>query len=196
MPLDFSAAYASVVKNLLTGDMDVAAQTLSAVPNWQAPADSQYIPRNVPMPMQVTVFRRDHFTCRYCGRRTVLPPVLRLLSIALKEVFPYHPHGKMSECHLAFWRDLASCDHLVPVARFGASEEHNLVTACYMCNSMKQNWTVEELGWRVREISSHETWDGLSSSFPMLLEVSAARFEQARIPYFRDWLRTIQSQCR
>src|SRR5713101_6697235 len=174
MSLDFSAMYESVVNNLLTGDMDVAAQTLGAVPNWQAPADSRYIPRNVSMPVQVTVFRRDHFTCRYCGRRTVLPPVLRLLSIALKEVFPYHAHGKMSECHLAFWRDLASCDHLVPVARFGSSTEHNLVTACYMCNSMKQNWTVEELGWQVREISTQETWDGLSNSFPKLLEYSTA----------------------
>jgi len=80
MLLDFSVAYANVVNSLLTGNRDVAAQTLGAVPNWQAPAESRYIPRNVPTPLQVTVFRRDHFTCRYCGRRAVLPPVLRLLS--------------------------------------------------------------------------------------------------------------------
>jgi len=129
----------------------------------------------------------------YCGRRTVLPLILRLLSISLEEVFPYDPHWKMSDCHLAFWRDSASCDHRIPVARFGTSKQDNLVTSCYMCNSMKQNWTVEELGWKVNKVSPGETWDGLPNSFPMLLKTCADRFENAGIPYFQDWLGSVQA---
>lgn len=192
MVRDFSAVYDSVLRSLLSGDEGLAAQELESVPNWQAPSDSGSVPRSVPIPIQLEVFRRDHFTCRYCGRRTVLPPVLRLLSIAFGSVFPYHPHGKMSECHLAFWRDLASCDHVVPVARFGASDERNLVTACYMCNSIKQNWTVEELGWELRSILKDNSWDGLSDKFPALLELCETRFAAARIPYFRIWLRALR----
>jgi len=41
---------------------------------------------------------------------------MRLISLILPDDFPYHRNGKMSECHIAFWRDTASCDHVVPVA--------------------------------------------------------------------------------
>jgi hypothetical protein len=196
MVRDFSAVYDSVLRSLLIGDESLAARELGSVPSWQAPSDASYIPRSVPIPTQVKVFHRDRFTCRYCGRRTVLAPVLRLLSIALGGVFPYHPHGKMSQCHLAFWRDLASCDHLVPIARFGKSEESNLVTACYMCNSIKQNWTIEELGWELQPILQDDPWDGLSNRFPALLEACELRFPAARIPYFRNWLRALRTCIR
>ena len=194
MVRDFSAVYDRVLENLLSGNESVAAQELGAVPSWQAPSDSGYVPRSVSVSAQLKVFRRDRFTCRYCDRRTILPPVLRLLSIALDGVFPYHPHGKMSQCHLAFWRDLASCDHLVPVARFGKSDERNLVTACYMCNSVKQNWTVEELRWELQPIPEAEAWQGLADRYAPLLEYCEPRFEVARIPYFRRWLRAV-SRC-
>ncbi len=195
MSVDYSAAYASVVENLLKGNLDSAAQTLGEIPSWLPPTDAQLTARNVSMSAQVAVFRRDNYTCRYCDRHVVIPPVLRLLSISLGNVFPYHPHGKMSECHLAFWRDIASCDHLIPVAQRGSSKGDNLVTSCYMCNSVKQSWTVEELRWPILDVSENEPWDGLSSRFPTLLENSAARFEEARIPYFRDWLHAIQSKA-
>jgi len=145
------------------------------------------------MSLQLKVFRRDRFTCRYCGRCAVFPPILRLLSITLSHVFQYHPHGKMSQCHLAFWRDLASCDHLVPVARFGKSDEQNLVTACYMCNSIKQSWTVAELGWELQAIPQDDSWNGLSDKFPALMEFCGTRFAAARIPYFRNWLRALNA---
>lgn len=189
MVRDFGSIYAEVLRRLVDGRTSEAAGLIQAVPNWRALPASRHSARAAPIGTQMRVFRRDSFICRYCGRRTVLPPVLRLLSIALCDVFPYHPHGKMSRCHLAFWRDIASCDHLTPLARFGTSDEQNLVTACYMCNSIKQHWTIEELRWEVRAIPESGAWDGLSGGYGTLLDFCEPRFAAARIPYFRNWLR-------
>jgi hypothetical protein len=40
------------------------------------------------------VFVRDGFIDRYAGTRLIFPPVLRVLSFALPESFPYHPNWK------------------------------------------------------------------------------------------------------
>jgi len=44
-----------------------------------SPAQTERRPSLTPR-LQAEVFRRDAFTCRYCGARTVPPPVLRVLS--------------------------------------------------------------------------------------------------------------------
>ena len=36
------------------------------------------------------------------------------------------------------------CDHIIPVARGGGSEDGNLTTACYRCNRSKRDKTLEE----------------------------------------------------
>ena len=92
--------------------------------------------------LQLTVFRKDGFNCEYCGHKTVLVPLLRIISeyfeeMKQKPLFSYHPHWKYSETHYAFWRDSASCDHIDPVASGGPTEAANLVTACSMCNLRK-----------------------------------------------------------
>lgn len=127
--------------------------------------------RYVPPRLQVRVFRRDRFICRYCERRTVFLPALLLLSLRYPDVFRAHSNWKLSETHLAFWRDTASCDHLVPVARGGCSCPENLVTSCYMCNSVKGNWLLDELGWGIAEPATGD-WDGLTSSYGPLLRLA------------------------
>ena len=118
--------------------------------------------------------------------------MLRLLAERVQAVdpaaFPYHLHGKMTECHLAFWRDVASCDHLVPVARGGASTLDNLVTACYFCNTMKQSWLVEELGWQVED-GPVSAWDGLVGVYEEAMrQISGAAVSD----YHRRWLRALK----
>jgi HNH endonuclease len=192
---EFSVSYKNAVQAILAGRDDDALRELESVEDWQQSPTIGRSARNVPYQLQMAVFRRDKFLCRYCCRRTVIPPVLRLLAVAFDQVFPYHPHGLMTACHLGFWRDIASCDHLVPVARLGSSTADNLVTACYMCNSIKQNWLIEELRWELRPIEPNADWDGLSASLHELLRIYEDRHEGARIPYFRDWLKAVQTSA-
>lgn len=106
---------------------------------------------------------------------------MRLVSEFLPDILPYHPHGKQSECHIAFWIYMASCDRVVPLARGGTSGLSNPVTSCYQCNSIKQSWLLSELRWEIRPAGSQ--WDGLSSSYEMLLD----RLPGEKIAYYRDW---------
>jgi hypothetical protein len=50
---------------------------------------------------KMRIFRRDGFIDRYSGNRLVFPGTLRLLSLLMKDDFPYHPHWKTSVCHPA-----------------------------------------------------------------------------------------------
>jgi hypothetical protein len=61
-----------------------------------------------------------------------------------------------------------------------------------MCNSMKQNWLIEELGWELLP-STSSAWDGLSSCYPSLLRKLQAEFLGARERYFGDWLRAVEA---
>jgi 5-methylcytosine-specific restriction endonuclease McrA len=115
---------------------------------------------NIPFATQLAAFRADGFICRYCGKRTVLLPTLRLLSELYPLAFPYHTSWKYGQCHPLYWTHSASCDHLVPVARGGTNGPANLVTACYLCNSLKSGWLLAELAWRLRPRAIGE-WDGL-----------------------------------
>ncbi len=124
---------------------------------------------NIPQSKQIEVFSRDNFTCRYCGKRTVFNGTLRAISIMLPDDFPYHPHWKWNNTHPAFWELTASCDHLIPVARGGTNNIDNLVTACYKCNSIKTNWTLEELRWELYK-PANTNWDGLVGIFLQIME--------------------------
>lgn len=188
---DFSEAYERATCSVIKNDLDAARKALRAVQNWTPDPEAIREDRFIPKSRQVAVFRRDHFVCGYCGRRAVFVPTLRLLSLIFPDVLPYHPHGLMTECHLAFWRDIASCDHMVPVARSGSSQPDNLITACYLCNSIKQNWLLKELGWKTLDaIPPNATdWDGLSGIYPALLKhAKEAEYPDASKPYFTAWL--------
>jgi hypothetical protein len=80
---------------------------------------------------RIALHRRDCWTCRYCGARTVAPPVLRFLSEIYPDDFPYHPNWKAGQVHPAYLLVLTSLDHVDPGGRGGSwRSEDNLVTAC------------------------------------------------------------------
>lgn len=117
-------------------------------------------------PIQATrVFARDGFVDRYTGHRVVFPPVLRALSYALPQAFPFHPAWKTDVMHSAYWEIGATIDHLVPVTRGGTDTESNWMTASMASNSAKMNWTLEELGWTLHPPGDLEIWDGLLGWF-------------------------------
>jgi 5-methylcytosine-specific restriction endonuclease McrA len=130
------------------------------------------------------VFTRDGFLDRYSGERLVFPGTLRLLSLKLPEVFPYHRNWKVAETHPAFWQLYATIDHVVPITRGGTDAESNLVTTSMLRNSAKAHWFIEELGWVLNPPGDRMKWDGLMSWF---LTHVAAEPSFLRHPFIRRW---------
>jgi hypothetical protein len=178
-----SGAIAAVCAALARGDVDAATSTLKR----DYPFASEPITKRQYGPVESTrVFVRDGFLDRYTGERLVFPPVLRLLSAALPEEFPFHPNWKTDLTHPAYWEVGATIDHVVPVSRGGADDESNWVTTSMARNSAKMNWTLEELGWALLPPGDFREWDGLVRWF---LEYTATRPETLGNATVRQWHR-------
>jgi hypothetical protein len=120
--------------------------------------------RRISLSAKHRLFVRDGFIDRYSGTRLVFPGTLLLISKRLPE-FPYQTNWKMDACHLGFWELYPTIDHVVPVSRAGADDESNWVTTSQLRNSAKANFTLDELGWSLREPGRMEDWDGLTGWF-------------------------------
>ena len=60
---------------------------------------------------KLAIYFRDGFVDRYNGKKLVNPGLLKCFSIYFPKTFPYHPHWKMTECHVAYWELLPTVDH-------------------------------------------------------------------------------------
>lgn len=192
------AAVSEAVQALLLGDRERAEATLAGIVVARPGLDTSALTAqkatpgskrtSVPAAAQMAVYRRDNFTCRYCGRQTLFTPVVRLLSAMCPSVLPYHPHWKRSECHDIYWVYTVSLEHVIPVAAGGSNEPDNIATACYSCNDRKNSWSAEQLGWKLRAPVAGG-WDGLSSSYPALYGAYIQGRAASAEGYFRQWLR-------
>lgn len=130
------------------------------------------------------VLYRDGFIDRYRGTRLVFPPVLRLLSLYLPDAFPYHPNWKMTATHIGWWELCPTIDHVQPIARGGADTADNWVTCSMLTNSIKANWTLEDLQWRLRPPGDPRDWDGMLG---WLVQRLADDPVSADYPYIKRW---------
>lgn len=130
------------------------------------------------------IFQRDHFIDQYSGDRLVFPPSLRVINVVLQKNFPFQSHGKMTDCHIAFWELLPSLDHVIPIARGGKDEDDNIVTTSMLRNNAKMNWTLDELGWKRISKIKGPNWDGMVEWYIKYYE----NHENLRpIKYFTTW---------
>lgn len=106
-------------------------------------------------------FARDHWTCRFCGARTIDLRILRGLSRLFPETLPFHPNWRFSESHLIYWTHSTSLEHAIPFARGGADEPSNFVTTCYACNDARGDLLLKEIGWALQPIADTD-WQGLT----------------------------------
>ncbi len=136
-------------------------------------------------PRQMTkVFLRDGFIDRYNGQKLVYPPVLRIISRMIPESFPYHKNGKMDEGHIAYWQLFPTIDHLDPVARGGPDTETNWICCSMLTNSIKANWTLEELGWTLLAPGNVDEWDGMLRWFVDEVERKPEHLDDS---YIKTW---------
>ena len=129
-------------------------------------------------------FVRDGFVDRYSGQKLLNPGILKVLSYYMPEEFPYHAHWKMEECHNAYWEFVPTLDHIYPVALGGADDETNWATTSMLHNSIKNNWTLEQLQWKLHPAGDYEDWDGLTKLFLQIVESDTELLKDA---YVKRW---------
>ena len=166
---------------IASGDLSSASRVIAT----QYPFDPpQHAGRNYTPRAMTRIFMRDGFIDRYRGNRLVFPPVLRMLSHYLPMEFPYHRNWKMSEVHRAYWELFPTIDHVVPVARGGPDSEENWMSCSMLTNSIKSNWTLDELNWGLLPSGHLANWDGLMTWFMQQAAADPAVLANA---YIRNW---------
>ncbi|RKQ90875.1 HD domain-containing protein [Solirubrobacter pauli] len=144
-------------------------ERMPTLPRGQWPKSTHGQTRNPAIGVIARVYVRDGFTCGWCGRQTIPTQVLRLLSHAFPEQFPYHNAWKMDIAPRAYWDISTSLDHVRAVSMGGDYQAPtNLVTACARCQYQKSNLPVEALGWTLR--SDGDRWSGLVDQYAALWE--------------------------
>lgn len=148
--------------------------------------------------VQLTVFRRDGWICRWCGRPVVFAPAMKFLQHFVREsginepVAYYDTHWTRRNAPLLDHSG-AVIDHVDAHSSGGTSEIDNLATACNKCNANKSNAPHGEFSRRsprhqVRgKYGEPEAWDGLSTLFAILV----ARNPKTATASERAWLRAI-----
>lgn len=129
-------------------------------------------------------FVRDGFIDRYSGKQLLNPGILRVISYYFPDEFPYQEHWKMESCHRAYWELVPTIDHIVPIAVGGKDEVDNWATTSMLNNSIKSNFTLEQLRWELHSPGAYEKWDGLTDLFLQLVESDKELLE---IPYIKRW---------
>ncbi|HEX6510108.1 MAG TPA: HNH endonuclease [Chloroflexota bacterium] len=127
----------------------------------------------LPPATRIQILRRDGWLCRYCGRKTIFEPVMRLLGALFPDDFPHHPNWKNGYTHPAVLTRTAEVDHIVPGSRGGSwTDPENLVACCSRCNTSKADLTLEEVGWTIRSVPEASGWHGLTELYPALWEAA------------------------
>jgi 5-methylcytosine-specific restriction endonuclease McrA len=134
----------------------------------------------IPRALQVEVFRRDGWLCRWCLRPVVFPPALKLLEQWVRDqgvdgaLAYFHPNWRRDQAPLLDELG-ASVDHVEAHALGGSSEIDNLATICAKCNGRKGKLTADEHLKRhpVKKVKGKygepTHWDGFASLFVLLV---------------------------
>lgn len=140
--------------------------------------------RSYTMIEKMEQFIRDGFVDRYTGQRLLNPGILKILSSYFPDEFPFHPHWKMTETHIAYWELIPTIDHIYPIAKGGQDDKNNWVTTSMKNNSIKSNYTLEEIHWQIYPKGDINEWDGLTKAFIDLVESNR---ELLKDNYIESW---------
>ena len=143
------------------------------------------------MTQKMKQFLKDGFVDRYTGEKLLNPGVLKVISYYFPTEFPYHPHWKMDQTHIAYWELIPTIDHIYPVAKGGHDDEENWVTTSMKNNSIKSNYTIDEIHWKLYPKGDIADWDGLTSLFLKLIEKDE---ELLKDNYIKSWYK-VSSNC-
>lgn len=172
---------AKAAKDILGGRIDSAKEVIQVKYPFKK---LSAVGRNYTDRQKMGQFKKDGFIDRYSGQKLLNPGLLKVLSFYMPDIFPYHVHWKMEACHNAYWEFVPTIDHIHPVALGGADSEEDWATTSMLHNSIKSNWTLEQLNWQLHEAGKFEDWDGLTALFVKLVEADSLLLEDA---YIKKW---------
>ncbi len=122
----------------------------------------------------------------YSSGQIALPAVIRLHKFVK---IPYR-HAVPLSRRAIFARDGGRCvycaapatsiDHVIPRSRGGSHTWENVVSACHLCNHLKADKPLKELGWRLRQLPR----EPMGAAWRVL---GATRAEDAWIPYLEPF---------
>jgi len=148
--------------------------------------------------LQLSVFRRDGWLCRWCNRPVIFAPVMKFLEREIRNAgysapLSYH-HAHWTRANAPLLDELgAVIDHVEALSAGGAHSEDNLTTACNKCNGQKSN--AARIEWEKRpkhkpikgKYGPPLCWDGFSTLFVIL----AQRDPLGLTAVEKDWLRAL-----
>lgn len=140
--------------------------------------------RTYTIAQKMNQFISDGFVDRYTGEKLLNPGMLKIISYYFPDEFPYHPHWKMTETHIAYWDLIPTIDHIYPIAKGGEDDEKNWVTTSMKNNSIKSNYTIDEIHWKLYPKGDISEWDGLTSIFVQLVNNDKELLKDA---YIKSW---------
>jgi 5-methylcytosine-specific restriction endonuclease McrA len=153
--------------------------------------------------LQLCVFRRDKWVCRWCNRPVIFAPVLRLIEAEVRKADRTEPlsyyHAHWTRAGAPLLDELgAVIDHVEAHSTGGSSEKDNLATSCCKCNAQKSAGTVESHRTKhphkpIRgKHGEPQHWDGLSALFAVLAERDPSLLTSSE----RDWLKVLAGASR
>lgn len=146
----------------VVGPNDPAIHGTSVQPR-ALPKQERIEKRMPPARVEVEIFERDDWRCRFCDTRVISRDARKVF---IRELPDEVTHWTTSEYtrHTALLVLAASLDHIMPHSRGGTNDENNLVTACASCNYARGAWTLEEV--RLSDPRDRapiaDRWDGLT----------------------------------
>ena len=158
------------------------------------------LPRYASRSIQVQVFRRDRWLCRWCGCPVIFAPTLRYLAEFVKQngldvpLAYYNRNWRRRDAPLLDHMG-AVIDHVEAHSGGGSSAISNLATACNKCNGRKSDSSAEAFSKRRPRIpvkgkyGDPLDWDGLSNLFMVLVVKGPSAATSAE----RAWLRALKS---
>ena len=137
-------------------------------------------------------FLRDGFIDRYTGKKLVNPGLLKVITYYFPDDFPYDPHWKMTKTHIAYWELIPTVDHIFPIAQGGVDSPSNWATTSMKNNSIKSNYSLDEINWKLHPSGSLNEWDGLTKLF---IELVDQNIELLQDSYIKSWYKISKNVC-
>jgi hypothetical protein len=131
--------------------------------------------------VEMTMYARDGWRCRYCGCRVVLKTARDKFRELLPGAICWS--GPDRGRHAAFYALNAVPDHVTAHAIGGGNDLDNLVTACWPCNFGRMHYSLDEFGLidpRSRQPVVDE-WDGLGRLLGYARKATARVTNAARV---------------
>ncbi len=114
------------------------------------------------------VFKRDRFTCQYCGRQGRSHPGNGYEAGGMETISTARSTRNRPRRQLG--GDELTIDHVVPRAQGGESSWTNCVLACLECNKRKADRTPEQAKVRLRKEPVRPTWKPVYSEHASRME--------------------------